>query len=967
LLPAFWTTRQYTFTNFHHPYVCNFATQLNQFGISQLFAVSTQSLTDPASFNSYQPEGRVTQPWPIDDVDFQSGGAYEIYNWELFFHIPLLIATRLSQNQRFEEAQRWFKYIFDPTANSGGDIPQRYWHTLPFFERASGDYEQESVTTIEGMAANGPSTALKAAIDQWRSNPFNPDAVARSRITAYQKTVLMKFLDNLIAWGDRLFRNNTLETINEATQLYVLAAEILGPRPEVIQRSLKPTVQTFNTLSVGPLGNALEQIELLIPGVAGCASLVDSQAPDPPSATILYFCVPENEKLVGYWDTVADRLFKIRHCMNIEGQVQQLPLFEPPIDPALLVRARAAGLSLAEVLSDTAGAPLQNYRFTIMLQKANELTAEVRCLGAELLSVLQNRDGEALSTLRSGQELQLLQSVRDVRARQVAEAGVNIAALQRGRDMAQARQDYYGSRVKISEKEQSAIDSSTDAKYLLYAKGHCDLSSIPLSLIPDAKVGAATTWGISFGGAQVGAANRAAAGLLGTLSEISSASASLATRQAEFDRRQDEWDHQANLAGVELKQIDQQLAAAQIRLDIATRELADHDQQIDNAREVDQFLRTKYTNQDLFQWMIGQVSAVYFQSYQFAYDLARRAEMCMQHELGLAYGQTSFIQFGYWDSLHKGLLAGDRLGYDLKRLEVAYLDGNRREYELTKHFSLLSLAPLQLIALKETGTCRFDVPEWVFDLDTPGHYLRRMRLVSLTLPCVTGPYTSLHCKLTLLRSAYRCSTDVAPGYAPVVGETDPDKRFIIDRKISDAIVTSTGQADAGLFEPAMRDERYLPFEGAGADTTWQLELPVDFKTFDYNTISDVILHVRYTARDGGDSLKSAAATAANALVRTGQPLQRFFSLRHEFPTEWPATRFPYFTQGRTIVIQQAQLLSRSAGSAPPQATIAPGRNPQDLTKTTWTDPASPGPWTIAIASDPGSINELYVVLTYTLT
>ena len=36
--------------------------------------------------------------------------------------------------------------------------------------------------------------------------------------------------------------------------------------------------------------------------------------------------------------TVADRLFKIRHCMNIQGVVRQLPLFEPPIDPALLVR-----------------------------------------------------------------------------------------------------------------------------------------------------------------------------------------------------------------------------------------------------------------------------------------------------------------------------------------------------------------------------------------------------------------------------------------------------------------------------------------------------------------------------------------------------------------------------------------------------------------------------------------------------
>src|SRR4029077_3957999 len=121
--------------------------------------------------------------------------------------------------------------------------------------------------------------------------------------------------------------------------------------------------------------------------------------------------------------------------------------------------------------------------------------------------------------------------------------------------------------------------------------------------------------------------------------------------------------------------------------------MRNHDQQIDNARDVDQFMRGKFTNQDLFQWMIGQVSSLYFQSYQLAYDLAKRAEMCMQHELGLPYGDTSYIQFGYWDSLKKGLLAGDRLSHDLKRLDVAYLDGNKREYELTKHVSLVALAP----------------------------------------------------------------------------------------------------------------------------------------------------------------------------------------------------------------------------------------------------------------------------------
>ncbi|MCX9029027.1 MAG: hypothetical protein OIN86_12730 [Candidatus Methanoperedens sp.] len=62
-----------------------------------------------------------------------------------------------------------------------------------------------------------------------------------------------------------------------------------------------------------------------------------------------------------------------------------------------------------------------------------------------------------------------------------------------------------------------------------------------------------------------------------------------------------------------------------------------------------------------------------------------------------------------------------------------------------------------------------------------------------------------------------------------------------------------------LFETNLRDERYLPFELSGAVSQWRLELPADVRQFDYNTISDVILHLRYTARDGGEQLRKGAS------------------------------------------------------------------------------------------------------------
>jgi hypothetical protein len=44
------------------------------------------------------------------------------------------------------------------------------------------------------------------------------------------------------------------------------------------------------------------------------------------------------------------------------------------------------------------------------MKVAGELAADVRALGAELLSVLEKRDAEALSRLRAGHELSVLTS-----------------------------------------------------------------------------------------------------------------------------------------------------------------------------------------------------------------------------------------------------------------------------------------------------------------------------------------------------------------------------------------------------------------------------------------------------------------------------------------------------------------------------------------------------------------------------
>ena len=144
---------------------------------------------------------------------------------------------------------------------------------------------------------------------------------------------------------------------------------------------------------------------------------------------MLYFCIPQNDKMLGYWDTVADRLYKIRHCMNIEGVVRQLALFEPPIEPGRLGESGCGGVDISSALADL-NAPLPLYRFNVLLQKANEVCSDVKALGGALLAALEKKDAEALGLLRQSQEIRLLEAVKAVREKQIEEAKENLDGMQ---------------------------------------------------------------------------------------------------------------------------------------------------------------------------------------------------------------------------------------------------------------------------------------------------------------------------------------------------------------------------------------------------------------------------------------------------------------------------------------------------------------------------------------------------------
>src|SRR5262249_20774114 len=282
----------------------------------------------------------------------------------------------------------------------------------------------------------------------WKDAPFRPHLVAGYRQSAYMIKAVTGYLDNLIDWGDSLFRQDTGESINEATQLYVLAANILGPRPQEVPRRGWHRPHSYETLrpQLNAFGNAQSDIEVDVPfDVMG-------QPPDPGDpggmsalssiGSTLYFCVPRNDQLLGYWGTVADRLFKIRNSLNIQGVFRQLALFEPPIDAAMLARAAAAGLDVGAIVNG-ADQPVPLGSFQLLAQKAAEIVQEVKSLGNNLLSAMEKEDGEAMAILRAKHERVVMEMVEHVRYRQLQEAIKSKEGLLQSLALAVQRYTYY--------------------------------------------------------------------------------------------------------------------------------------------------------------------------------------------------------------------------------------------------------------------------------------------------------------------------------------------------------------------------------------------------------------------------------------------------------------------------------------------------------------------------------------------
>lgn len=960
---------------------------------------------------------------PQTHLDF--AGPYGTYFREMFFHLPFLIANYLNAKQKFSEADHWYRRIFDPTAPQEGAKPSKNdkWRYIEF--------RSQNIPSLRSILGD------HEAIEVYKTDPFNPFAIARLRPSAFQKAIVMKYIDNLLDWGDFLFSRDTFESINEALMLYTMAAEILGDRPVEVGQcdmvddatltyqkieqqdgaasefliELENVIQSLPLISLnsraimaalppggtddflvpadgfaavrddgptrlsdfGELRAALSPARISPTPTAMVTALVfdrDPTGPGPvaefnaPSAAAfvatataakdrhLAFCLPPNEKLLGYWDRVEDRLFKIRNCMNIEGVRRELALWEPPIDPMLLVRARAAGLELEDVLTLLDAAP-PPCRFKILAERARQLTATVQAFGSQLLNALERKDADELVLLRAVHEDELFDVVKKVKTRNRDEAKEARLALEEAKKLAVQRNAYYTGLLSDAVDAELAISREEQSHLTLLSQGHekqqaaarrdkvASMHHAGPSWSASAAAGggfsytinggplATVSVNVAYGSDNIAAKETMSGHQNRKEAQAKDFEATKASLRGSYARRKAEWQQQRDLAAQEERQLDRQILAAEIREEAAEEELAAHVKQIAQSRELFNFYRDKFTNLGLYTFLSTALTRLYREAYNMAHEMAVTAQRAYRFEIGQ---DTFFVANDNWDAGRAGLLAGEKLLLQLQAMENSYLEHNRREYEITLPCSLMQINPEALIELQQTGSCAFRLPEIWLDLYYPGQYKRRIRSVRCTIPCVTGPYSNVSAKLTLTGSRMRTEPQAGSEHVMLV----PEQR-------NASIVVSSANADAGLFELNFNDERYLPFEGAGAISDWQLELPARLRPFDYDTITDVILHVSFTARYDGrfkQEVEDGLAAQFSAAARDNGLLCAI-SLKHEFPSEYhrllngidgqPSTAavkldrryFPYFLNGHDLTLRQARIvLQPPAGRA-----IEPGDLP----------------------------------------
>lgn len=774
------------------------------------------------------------------DGEFEPNGPFDSSNglffWELFFHLPHLVAARLRDEQRFAEAQQWLHYLFDPqaparAADDNGEAQPQYWQCRP-------------------LAVKKSTIAYEAKAQD------DPDAIAYSSPEYYQIAIFLEYVNNIMTWGDWLYRQLTRDSLVEAKLLYLRAQQLMGEPSDS---------RTLNSWEGKVLRDLVKEVETR-PALASFEKTLLLEAADLPLTTRQFmdpgvfgttsFKVPVSQRLLGFFDLPRLRISNLRNYLTIDGKPMSIEPFVA-MDPAALLNHLAAGAT-GPVRPMGGRLHVPAFRWEVMFEAAMSAVQMLQGFGNEVMRLLEQRDHVEEELRRQEYISQLSDFARELQEQSLEQQRANVSALQASRTLADQRREHYQTLYDehISDTERKVMEHTELAVGFTIAAGGFDTVAAGIAAFP-------TIFGTSNGNAKLDALISVLASGLKLAASVEQTRADKAAVTAAYERRRQEWELAIKQATSEINAIDAQIVAQDHGIKAAEANL-NHTLMLNaQALSLFEFLKTRATNLELYRWLVGQMQALHFQAFDSAAALCWSAQTALQAQT--CEFDTNFIRSDGWLDHRHGLTAGASLQADLMRMKSDYLLRFERRLEVVKTISLRQLfdegkqtdhscwedAYKQLI---ETGVLDFELRQLLFDRDYDHHYCRQIKSVQITLPTLVPPYVNVRATLLQVGSHIAFKASVK-SLQYLHGEGDgvvPDD-ILSNMGSGEEISLSTAVNDDG--KAGLSPDGYLrdPFENSGAVSRWRITFPWSQREPQkemLQSMTDIVMKIHYTAKVG---------------------------------------------------------------------------------------------------------------------
>lgn len=655
--------------------------------------------------------------------------------------------------------------------------------------------------------------------DQWLRTKLNPHDLAPGRAGAFSRFTILSIVRCFLDFADAEFAADTGEAAARARTLYLSALDLLA------------------------------SADMLLP-----------DGREPAEA----FGFNANPEPIGLRQHAQLNLAKLRSGRNIAGLLRQS-------------------------LSATAEGPVTGslrptpYRFATLMDRAKQLVTLAQQIEERYFAALEKQDAETYNLMKARLDLHLTNASVQLQDLRVVESSDGVALARQQKSRSQFQVDHFDGLLQagLNEAERNSLALQSVAVGLQFSAANTSMlaSSLPASISAGFSIGfpeggsVSSSISSSPSGEQSSLASSmsSVAGATSTLAGISAAAAS-------YERRKQEWELQKGIAQRDVVIGGQQFQQAQDHQRITTQERLIAQMQSNAAEATLNFLASKFTNAELYQWMGGILGRVYAYFLQQATAMARLAEGQLAFER--QQRPLTVIRPDYWQAAsedsgasggardRKGLTGSARLLQDIYQLDQYAFDTNKRKLQLSKTISLASIAPVEFQRFRDSGVLLFGTPMTLFDRDFPGQYLRLIRRVRTSVVALVSPIQGIRATL----GTAGLSRVVIPeaGYPTVAVQRNPE------------MVALTSPLNAsGVFELDTQPELLLPFEGMGVDASWILEMPKASNPFDFRTIADVLVTFEYTALQSFD-YRQQVIQQLNRVLLADRP----FSLREQFPDQW---------------------------------------------------------------------------------